>query len=320
MLTGDKKYMIPSPLSYHSLRWCLTQRTEEELQSTSELMSTVQPSRSGFKYNCQDLKQTSPRGKTQTTHILLNAAERRPERYWGLSLLKYFTHLNFSTYALITKREYTVEEQAWNSSKMTFVNFRTENTPFIVEVRDFQNIMAKIQDNYQTRASWIKVCMPIFKWLYISNRGSGFCLFFSLGHDWSSLKEQSHSISREKKQISPPTPIWRITIHSTAGSINSIFFVLPKLLQDPLGDKQSSLATSTITFQGKLPQDAKSFSSFTNCHNYASGPGTGEELLGCERHMVFWGLAVERVDHSNTHPDSQRTATGQRTAHVVSFK
>jgi len=34
----------------------------------------------------------------------------------------------------------------------------------------------------------------------------------------------------------------------------------------------------------------------------------------------FLGAAVEGLDHSNTHLDSQRTATGLQTAHKVSFK
>lgn len=67
----------------------------------------------------------------------------------------------------LLKRNIPWEEQAWKSNKTTFVNFRPGNTPFAVEVRDFQNIMAKIQDNYQTRASQINMCMSIFKWLHI---------------------------------------------------------------------------------------------------------------------------------------------------------
>lgn len=103
-------------------------------------------------------------------------------------------------------------------------------------------------------------------------------------------------------------------------AVLTISLFLPRLLQHPLGDKQCSAANSIIKFQETVTRDANSFPSFTNYHNRASKPGTGEESLGCERHMFFGGVSVEGVDHTSIHPDSQRTATEQQTAHTVSFR
>lgn len=154
-------------------------------------------------------------------------------------------------------------------------------------MRDFQNRMAKSQDNYQTRASWIKVCMSIFEQLHIPNRGSGFCLFSSLGHEWNPLKEQSHSLlhcwGEDTAALPlPPTPIWRITIHSTVGSINCFFLFLP-LLQDLHGDKRSSSATPT-TFQGNQPQT----NFFPVLRTVTSQPALGKSYwaVSC---TLFWG-------------------------------
>jgi len=75
MLAGDKEYMIPSPV----IPFSVLMSDPKDRVGTPEHQGSSKHHTT--KYNCQDLKQTSPRRKTQATHILLNAAERRPQLY-----------------------------------------------------------------------------------------------------------------------------------------------------------------------------------------------------------------------------------------------